>query len=457
MTYRNPNFIATVVPYQDVYGPRMTFFYGLPNQLYFARAPKLEEIRKQEQLQGINRAEKPVQETNDFYANRDGNRWGGIKRADKWLGQAIGKYGPYIPGIGHAAFLLYAAQGGVTRDIREKVAEQKNAEKARATKLAQVNEAIKGGFIRPFRNYHMLTSSKHIIANNIKASSRDVANTVVIKYAKDPSYIKQWKQWLVGKNEAEERLNVKASETEFTLKIDCSLPTEETRTQVGQFINVTNDQMAKRYALALLLRNVKEIYKGEVIILGNPNIKPYDVCYLMDEYTDMIGAFEVEEVQHVFDQEHGFRTEIKPDMLATAAEWSLITSAEALGVLVEGALRQDTKAVKGLNLGAKIVGYGMNLFGGFMSDKIIHYTQTAQPIIMAPLLHHGMVFTGGIPARKMPISIWRTLFKKWDSLLDSKFDMFWDDAKESMVGWIDKITGRHMRGDFLTNFGGERR
>ncbi len=43
MTLRHPGWIKAAVPYKGKFGPRMTMFFGLPSQLYFAADPSSEE------------------------------------------------------------------------------------------------------------------------------------------------------------------------------------------------------------------------------------------------------------------------------------------------------------------------------------------------------------------------------------------------------------------------------
>ena len=62
------------------------------------------------------------------------------------------------------------------------------------------------------------------------------------------------------------------------------------------------------------------MYAGEIVILGNPKINPYDTCLLRDKYLDMYGPLEVESVTHIFGHDTGFITEIKPNALVTSNE-----------------------------------------------------------------------------------------------------------------------------------------
>lgn len=68
-------------------------------------------------------------------------------------------------------------------------------------------------------------------------------------------------------------------------------------------------------AVSLLQREVEKMYQGTIEIVGDPNIKPFDVLHINDNMNDMHGAVEVEEVTHVFTPEGGYRTLIVPNML----------------------------------------------------------------------------------------------------------------------------------------------
>jgi len=461
MTLRHPNFITSPVPYSDKGSERMTMFFGLPNQLYFARHPTADEERKDAKLTRLQ--DKVIANVMDNASRQFQKKslFGKVPGAISWFGTVLA---PSVSTKLAKPLADYTVSTAIRHSPAGKVIQNVVSNFYRQARLEAAKQA---GYIKPFRQYHLVTSSNHIISNNIRASKRDVANTIVIKYGKEVKIQKASGDKIDG-------VSIKGEEQEFTLKLDCALPTEEIRTQMGQFINVTNEELAKRYALGLLIRNLKDIYKGELIIVGNPSIKPYDVCYIFDEYTDMIGAVEVEEVQHVFDQHHGFRTEIKPDMLVQAAEWSLMSTNEAAGVVMEGALRnvfgttgasigkQVTKGLVGgrdsglAGAAASILSFGTGLttLGGFLGKKIVNYTQLAHPVVMSPLKHHGRIFAGGVPTRKIPTSVWDTMFGKWDSAIDIGYEDWTEDWWDSISGWTRDKVGANSVGSFFHN-GGE--
>lgn len=462
MTLRHPNFIASPVPYKCQTGWRMTMFYGLPNQLYFARDPRTDEQLADERIKaGTDQLNSKTIEQ----LGKETEKTKLLKAAGQAISGAILKWSPLRPVAQITESIVQNKSIGdlLTDKIRQKVAADLAAKNLRISRL---NQGLSTGWIKPFRSYHLVTSKQHIVANNITANARDVANTIVVKYGR---------KVVVEKGAAgtlDKIKELKSTEDEtFVLKLDCALPPEEVRTQLAQFINVDNEEVAKRYALGLLMRNLKEIYKGELIVLGNAKIKPYDVVYIFDEYTDMVGAIEVEEAQIVFDHQMGYRTEIKPDMLVQAGEWSLLTSAEALGIISEEMLKkmggygplalgplgaalgavQQAPGRTQMSLLPWIMGQAASAYGGFLGNKILTYTQLAYPVVMSPLQHHGKIFAGGVPTRKLPVSTWTTFFGKWASSIDVGYQAWLEDLKAGMLGWITETTGQHQLGDFWDN------
>ncbi|MGL4877952.1 hypothetical protein [Paraclostridium dentum] len=65
-----------------------------------------------------------------------------------------------------------------------------------------------------------------------------------------------------------------------------------------------------------LKNSVKDMYQGDVAVIGDPSVKPYDRVYIHDAYEDMMGQFEVEAVIHTMSVETGFTTSIMPDVIA---------------------------------------------------------------------------------------------------------------------------------------------
>lgn len=60
-----------------------------------------------------------------------------------------------------------------------------------------------------------------------------------------------------------------------------------------------------------------ELYQGQLLVLGDPSVKPYDRIMFNDLYRDMNGQFLVRDVTHMFSAQSGFTTAITPDCIVT--------------------------------------------------------------------------------------------------------------------------------------------
>lgn len=81
-----------------------------------------------------------------------------------------------------------------------------------------------------------------------------------------------------------------------------------------------NVKLAERMTVNALKDAVKDMYSGEVTIMGSPAIKPFDLVHLRDLQEDMVGDFEVETVIHTLNANTGFTTTIHPDLIVRMKE-----------------------------------------------------------------------------------------------------------------------------------------
>lgn len=259
MTLRHPSYCAYPVPYEGKWGPRMTMFFGLPDQLYFARDPSLVEDNKLEGIKKvINDAVDVLKESrSDFEKLLDPNTPTLSSKTSSVLTTALA-----ISPIGWSALISNAL-------LKEGAKELDPYEQARKFWIKQQTKrfSLDQGFIKPFRNYHVLTSTQHILMNNIESSS-NVFNTVTLQYGDKEASV----------NEQEQRLDFGDLDT-FSLKADAAIKDEDIKEMFAQYPNCVGYEMAKRYAVGLLNYSMKENYRGSIVIVGNPRIKPTDVCF----------------------------------------------------------------------------------------------------------------------------------------------------------------------------------
>lgn len=90
----------------------------------------------------------------------------------------------------------------------------------------------------------------------------------------------------------------------------------------------SDELSSRRVALYHLRESLKDIYTGEITILGNADIRPHDLVYIADVYERMYGLVEVEQIIHHFTPESGFVTAITPNALVTVndpVKWTFLS------------------------------------------------------------------------------------------------------------------------------------
>ena len=183
-------------------------------------------------------------------------------------------------------------------------------------RVALMDEWLKGMEQRfePFRRYHLITSERDIISNNIICSEHSVVNAAQVVHSTMNK---------LGQIKEQEK-------SVLQMKAHSLIPDHMLNTAVVDKHNCKSYKMALRYGQAAMMYGLKEMYKGEISLLGNPRIRPWDVCILADSYNDMSGPVEVESVVHMFSHETGFITEIKPNALVIGNEIATYPILEAM-------------------------------------------------------------------------------------------------------------------------------
>jgi hypothetical protein len=222
---------------------------------------------------------------------------------------------------------------------------------------------------QPFQRIHYLSSFSHIISNQIQENLNGVSTVVTaVSDGKYPITV------ALDKGAPAERQTEKTVETGlyydnfvgsgFLGILHPLMHPMETVRGIAKNIQGTPDELsAKRIALSHLKESIKDIYGGELIIIGNADIRPHDLVYLSDIYEKMYGIFEVEQVVHHFTPEMGYITSITPNALVTVndpARWFLTSWVNSWFTVQN--LRNDTRfymdnimaSNTGINLGGNI-------------------------------------------------------------------------------------------------------
>lgn len=180
----------------------------------------------------------------------------------------------------------------------------------------QINEKRK-----PFQQYHIYTSYTDIISNKITASDKDVRTVAVGVYTGPGMFSEKTKS--VGPlyldidiyPEKQKSTNINCNFEYRNLDlIPFTLPIIDYATdELGENGGY---QIAWRATAMGLKDTVKDMYTGELIVMGDPSVKPYDKMFVHDIYEDIQGMAEVESVVHSFTVDTGFTTSITPDCIA---------------------------------------------------------------------------------------------------------------------------------------------
>jgi hypothetical protein len=192
----------------------------------------------------------------------------------------------------------------------------------RATQIA-LKEYLLGLSKRfvPFRRYHLISSESDLVANNITGSEHNALNAVNVTFREAPEIHDDYE----ASNNIDRTLLIKANSF---------IPEHMLRVGNSNYPNCRGYTMALRYGMGEIIYGLKEIYRGSITVLGNPRIRPWDVCILLDSYNDIVGPVEVESVVHMFSHETGFITEIKPNAVVIANEISSYPVMEALKMFI---------------------------------------------------------------------------------------------------------------------------
>ena len=255
----------------------------------------------------------------------------------------------------------------------------------------------------PFQRVHYISSFSHIISNAIQENISGVATTVTaVSDGKYPVTV------ALDKSISSERQIEKTVETGIYFDnatgsgllsaLHPFLHPLETIRGISKIAQGTPDELlAKRVGLAHLKESLKDIYGGEIVVIGNPDIRPHDLVYLADVYERMYGLFEVEQVVHHFTSELGFITSITPNALVTVNDPSRWFMSSWIGSWLHmQALRNDTRLYMN-SLGSGVNASGQVSVDG-LSDSLnaqmlggLQYTHGASAIAKDVMAHFTSV------------------------------------------------------------------
>jgi len=370
---RHPGYISLAVPYG--HSPRMTMFFGSKMQHYWSKPPSSLEIE-------LARGAK-----NDIVRMRKQ----GLELFEKGMVKELVKFVGKSPKLG-AAIFNDVMTIGTRYDTGFAIGE------------------LFGRYV-PFRNYHYFDSYHHILKNNIRSSVDGTFNEVEIYYTEDENDIID-----PDRDDLEENVASVARGYEglLAVKLDENIPESAIRSFRGEYPSCVTVDMARRYAQGIFGRTLRDAYKGELCVIGDEKLKPYDVCYLNDASINMTGPIEVESVTHIFNRDNGFVSIITPDLCLEVNDYY---TSSVFDVTASAMNFTFADWVTGANI-LKGVGF-LGLLAGV---KFMTWTQDGAPVVATPLTLGGKPFISNSlgPNR---VSLFFSLMGKWNQ--------YWDDLGDA--------------------------
>lgn len=256
---------------------------------------------------------------------------------------------------------------------------------------------------KPYQQFHIYDSSSDIIGNGIIATKSKMKTVALGLYTKVESLnIKN--QEKVGPLYADIDIypeNQKTMIVDTQLLGKCSPYAVSSIAQRFDSISGENssyEKIAWRMTAAALKDSVKEMYAGDLVIIGDASVKPHDRISISDTYQGISGQATVKEVVLSMSIENGFTTTISPDCICTVDDrfenvvhsWFTARTAFAhavLGLVAMNAVLltagkfagEKFLSAKGLVAGAKKVASAANP----LNKKFIKDTKAAKKAVQA--------------------------------------------------------------------------
>ena len=264
---------------------------------------------------------------------------------------------------------------------------------------------------KPFRDYHIVTSLDDLIENQIATTRSAMWNGVGIGSGSDRPLILWADDGIAKQDRILRYFNEPNADIDFL-----SLTSD----------NAPSGLVNNKYLVGVtrLAQGMRRMYRGQLLLRGRPEIKPWDVVHVYDHYNQISGPVEVERVTHHFTAQTGLVTTITPHALvvpnnhidssvamahgiATGIMYSgLVVGAAVAGTLLVGLL------TGGVGFAALAAGIGTGVGANTMVDFLLQETTDTDitgnlvgvgrhgglrmPIKIIPLSRQGMPWVGAL-------------------------------------------------------------
>lgn len=190
---------------------------------------------------------------------------------------------------------------------------------------------------KAFQQLHYYTSFTDIVSNNITASEDEIYTNVIGTFRS----LNLLRQSVTSETPVIHTDTDIWPEKQRTAVVDTSIVCRGLKAFevlgwipiIGTVLELANkiinafvheERVAERVARSVLRDYLKDMYKGELLVFGDPTVKPYDLVYISDIKNRMSGMCEIKEIVHTFAEDTGFVTSITPDLCVVNEDTSAI-------------------------------------------------------------------------------------------------------------------------------------
>lgn len=223
--------------------------------------------------------------------------------------------------------------------------------------LGTITRVISDEHHKTFMQAHIFNSHYNILTNNIMVSEDGVFNNVIVTYDGRTA----------GAIQADSDIRL---DKQRTIDVEANILSKRLR----KYYKVEHQTMI--YGQSTLRDFMKDMYKGDYTVMGDPTLKPYDIVYMNDTISDIHGIHLVKAVHHSMDGEHGFVSTIEPD----AYVYNFDSELAAIPGAVHN-IGKETNMTTMFKTGTK---FGSAVVVGSLASKLLTVLSTKyKPSIMA--------------------------------------------------------------------------
>jgi endonuclease YncB( thermonuclease family) len=148
----------------------------------------------------------------------------------------------------------------------------------------------------PFSRWHTISSTTNLVNNGIFADGTQVYNQIRA----------------IGHTGTDN-----GGEKNYIIKADSSIPPSLLKEKIYdtgmnfEWLNMYDDENLKNIGRYALKRSLQQMYGGELIVLGDSHMRPFDFVWLWDVPNRTTGSCEIERVTHQFSIQTGYITSVK--------------------------------------------------------------------------------------------------------------------------------------------------